>query len=85
MRSRLQTDRQTTGGQTTETERRERASQQRAAGAAGRRGEDGERQARALVCKLAATRTPGNTGPLGIAHGVLGHQVHAPAKRRESL
>jgi hypothetical protein len=49
VRSRLQTDRQTTGGQTTDTERRERASQQRAAGAAGRRGEDGERQARAGV------------------------------------
>jgi hypothetical protein len=35
---------------------------------------------RALVCKLAATRTPGNTGPLEL-HGDLGHQ--SPCTRQK--
>lgn len=38
------------------------------AAAAGRRGEPGERERERQVFKLAATRTPGNTGPLEL-HG----------------
>jgi hypothetical protein len=51
------------------------------AAAAGRRGEHGERQARAGV-QASGYANARKYWAAGIAHGVLGHQVHAPAERR---